>query len=183
VFKLVGASASDPKLVAARNGVKRLRTVRGRQACRQPGLTRRGLQLRHPLLLQYKDSVELEADKAGAVTLYLVTEAVQPLATLLQELQLQGSQRCAGLLLRVEPAPLTRWLPQRRVHCLRPGSGGSGGCLPERGRQDGAQLSHLPSLPRPSRVRRRCTATCALLPWLSRSAWTGGCTPWTLHQK
>jgi len=29
VFKITGASASDPKLVAARNGVKRLRTVRG----------------------------------------------------------------------------------------------------------------------------------------------------------
>ena len=28
VFKITGASASDPKLVAARNGVKRLRTVR-----------------------------------------------------------------------------------------------------------------------------------------------------------
>ena len=30
VFKITGASASDPKLVAARNGVKRLRTVRAR---------------------------------------------------------------------------------------------------------------------------------------------------------
>ena len=30
VFKITGASASDPKLLAARNGVKRLRTVRTR---------------------------------------------------------------------------------------------------------------------------------------------------------
>ena len=34
VFKITGASASDPKLVAARNGVKRLRTVRARDPAR-----------------------------------------------------------------------------------------------------------------------------------------------------
>ena len=50
-------------------------------------------QLRHPLLLQFKDSVEVE-EKNGGVTLFLVTEAAQPLATLLQELRLGGTQRC-----------------------------------------------------------------------------------------
>jgi len=53
------------------------------------------VKLRHPNVLQFKDSVEVEAtDKGGPVTLFLVTEAVQPLSTLLTELQLGGSQRC-----------------------------------------------------------------------------------------
>jgi SCY1-like protein 1 len=116
VFKLTAASASDPKLVAARNGVKRLRTVRTPtpRAARPSGLRAsqntlvcvvpqplkpvRALarrQLRHPHLLQFKDSMELEADKGG-ITLYLVTEPVQPLSTLLQELRLAGTQRCGA---------------------------------------------------------------------------------------
>jgi len=110
VFKITGMSASDPKLVAARNGVKRLRTVRTRP--RPPAAyssqrrvvrcsraaecaSGRATQLRHPHVLQFKDSVEVEGDKGGAVTLYLVTEPVQPLSTVLQELRLEGSQRCA----------------------------------------------------------------------------------------
>jgi hypothetical protein len=46
IFKLTVASASDPKLVAARNGVKRLRTVRTprRRRCVPPS----GLQRRAP---------------------------------------------------------------------------------------------------------------------------------------
>ena len=39
VFKITGASASDPKLVAARNGVKRLRTVRTRAQRLRPRAT------------------------------------------------------------------------------------------------------------------------------------------------
>ena len=54
-----------------------------------------GAQLRHPHVLQFKDSVEVDGDKPGTVTLYLVTEPVQPLSTVLQDLRLDGSQRCA----------------------------------------------------------------------------------------
>ena len=54
----------------------------------------RAVQLRHPNVLQFKDSVEVEAaEKGGGVTLFLVTEAVQPLSTLLADLQLGGAQR------------------------------------------------------------------------------------------
>jgi hypothetical protein len=57
-------------------------------------------QLRHPNVLQFRDSVEVEsADKGGPVTLFLVTEPVQPLSTVLKELQLEdGTQRWAPFL-------------------------------------------------------------------------------------
>ena len=72
-----------------RNVSRRVRVVVG--AAEPP----RRAQLRHPHVLQFKDSIEVEGDKAGAVTLYLVTEPVQPLSAVLQELRLDGSQRCA----------------------------------------------------------------------------------------
>ena len=64
------------------------------------------MQLRHPHVLQFKDSIEVDGDKPGSVTLYLVTEPVQPLSTVLQELRLDGSQRCACWHVRsVGPTP------------------------------------------------------------------------------
>lgn len=61
------------------------------------GLPEAHPQLRHPNVLQFKDSVELEAsERGGPVTLYLVTEAVTPLSTLLQELRLSDAQRCCA---------------------------------------------------------------------------------------
>ncbi len=66
-------------------------------ACTRRALIRHTTaQLRHPNVLQFKDSVEVEAaDKGGPVTLWLVTEAVQPLSSLLNDLQLSDAQRCA----------------------------------------------------------------------------------------
>ena len=75
IFKLSG-STNDPKIVAARNGVKRLRV------------------LRHPNVLQFKDAHEVESDK-GVVTLQLVTEPVQPLSVVLAELRHEGGDWCA----------------------------------------------------------------------------------------
>ena len=69
-------------------------------------------QLRHPHLLQFKDSVEVDAaDKGGGITLFLVTEPVQPLLTLLQELRLGDAQRCdaAACLVVCTPCRLTSW--------------------------------------------------------------------------
>ncbi|GBF94506.1 hypothetical protein Rsub_07040 [Raphidocelis subcapitata] len=73
VFKLSVADPNDRKLAAARNGVRRLKM------------------LRHPNILTYKDSLELP--ERGGVTLYLVTEAVKPLAKALEELALSGQHR------------------------------------------------------------------------------------------
>jgi len=54
-------------------------------------------------VLQFKDSVELEAEK-GSVTLYLVTEPVQPLSVLCRELQKEDTKwRAASLLLSRSP--------------------------------------------------------------------------------
>lgn len=94
VFKLT-AGVSDPKLAAGRNGVKRLRAVRRAATAAAVGADA-AAQLRHPLLLQFKDSVEVVDDKAGTVTLFLVTEPVQPLSLVLADLGLEGVQRRAG---------------------------------------------------------------------------------------
>ena len=79
VFRLAAASKSDARLEAGRHGVKRLRT------------------LRHPAVLQFKDSVEVE--EKGEAVLYLVTEAVTPLAEVLRGMR--GADReqylCMGL--------------------------------------------------------------------------------------
>ena len=89
VFKLTAASAQDARLVAARNGVKRLRmglpppppaplassspAVHAFCACFPPHSPRaptilplRAAQLRHPNVLAYKDSLEVEPDKPSA---------------------------------------------------------------------------------------------------------------------
>jgi hypothetical protein len=50
--------------------------------------------------------VELEADKSGGIILYLVTEPVQPLSTLLHELRLAGTQRCGATRADAQPAGL-----------------------------------------------------------------------------
>ncbi|CAD7699921.1 unnamed protein product [Ostreobium quekettii] len=73
VFKVTAPSSGDGRLAAARHGVKRLRT------------------LRHPNVLAFKDTVEVE--EKGTVTLYLITEAVKPLELVLNELNLSGEQR------------------------------------------------------------------------------------------
>lgn len=49
------------------------------------------LQLRHPNVLAYKDSTELQ--EKGQTVLYLVTQPVKPLKLVLDELNLSGQQR------------------------------------------------------------------------------------------
>eukprot|EP00878_Enallax_costatus_P016353 GHUV01017153.1.p1 GENE.GHUV01017153.1~~GHUV01017153.1.p1 ORF type:complete len:345 (+),score=98.92 GHUV01017153.1:319-1353(+) len=73
VFRIQAADANDLKLVAARNGVRRLKM------------------LRHPNVLAFKDSIEVQ--ERGIHVVYLVTEAVRPLATVLKELNLSGHHR------------------------------------------------------------------------------------------
>ncbi len=51
------------------------------------------LQLRHPNILAFKDSIEVQ--EKGQQVLYLVTEAVRPLITVLKELNLSGKHRWA----------------------------------------------------------------------------------------
>ncbi|KAL3698434.1 hypothetical protein R1sor_012510 [Riccia sorocarpa] len=77
IFSLVGTSAQDGRLVAARNGAKRLRTVR------------------HPNILSYIHSTEAETIEGGVTkqTIYVVTEPVTPLAEKIKELNLKGTQR------------------------------------------------------------------------------------------
>jgi hypothetical protein len=52
------------------------------------------VQLRHPNILAFKDSIEVQ--EKGQQVVYLVTEAVRPLITVLKELNLSGKHRCAG---------------------------------------------------------------------------------------
>ncbi|CAL0299982.1 unnamed protein product [Lupinus luteus] len=77
IFSLSGSSAQDGHLVAGRNGVKRLRTVR------------------HPNILSFLHSAEIETYDAGTpkVTIYIVTEPVMPLSEKVKELGLKGTQR------------------------------------------------------------------------------------------
>lgn len=79
VFRLAAPSKTDARLEAGRHGVKRLRT------------------LRHPNVLVFKESVEVE--EKGETVLYLVTEAVTPLAEVLRGMR--GTDReqylCMGL--------------------------------------------------------------------------------------
>ncbi|GMH33401.1 hypothetical protein BSKO_01235 [Bryopsis sp. KO-2023] len=72
IFKVTG-QPSDLAVGAARHGVKRLRT------------------LRHPNVVTFKDTVEIE--EKGSVTVYLVTEPVQPLKLVLDELTLSEEHR------------------------------------------------------------------------------------------
>ncbi|KAG1656529.1 hypothetical protein FOA52_005555 [Chlamydomonas sp. UWO 241] len=75
IFKITASSADAPRMVAARNGVKRL------------------TRLRHPNLLAFKSSYE--TTEKGQAVLYIVTQAVQPLVVVLQELDLQGEHKDA----------------------------------------------------------------------------------------
>ncbi|KAL6509388.1 hypothetical protein OROGR_022698 [Orobanche gracilis] len=77
VFTLSGSNANDGHLVAGRNGVKRLRTVR------------------HPNILSFLHSTEAETLEGSnaKVTIYIVTEPVMPLSEKIKELELKGSQR------------------------------------------------------------------------------------------
>ncbi|XP_068333028.1 uncharacterized protein [Pyrus communis] len=78
IFSISGSSAQDGHLAAARNGVKRLRTVR------------------HPNILSFLHSTEAETvDASSAIkqTIYIVTEPVMPLSEKIKELNLQGIQR------------------------------------------------------------------------------------------
>ncbi|KAM0847909.1 hypothetical protein ACQ4PT_054729 [Festuca glaucescens] len=77
IFSLSGSNPQDRHLVAGRNGVKRLRTVR------------------HPNILSFLHSTEAEVPDGPAVkhTIYIVTEPVTPLAEKIKELNLGGTQR------------------------------------------------------------------------------------------
>ncbi|CAA2957875.1 probable inactive serine threonine- kinase scy1 isoform X1 [Olea europaea subsp. europaea] len=77
IFSLSGSNANDGHLVAGRNGVKRLRTVR------------------HPNILSFLYSTEAETFDGSntKVTIYIVTEPVMPLSEKIKELGLEGSQR------------------------------------------------------------------------------------------
>lgn len=77
IFSLSGSNAQDGHLMAARNGVKRLRTVR------------------HPNVLSFLHSAEVEVVEGSTVrpTIYIVTEPVMPLSEKIKELGLEGTQR------------------------------------------------------------------------------------------
>ncbi|GJN17333.1 hypothetical protein PR202_gb04391 [Eleusine coracana subsp. coracana] len=77
IFSLSGSNPQDRHLVAGRNGVKRLRTVR------------------HPNILSFLHSTEAEIPDGPATkhTIYIVTEPVVPLSEKVKELNLGGTQR------------------------------------------------------------------------------------------
>ncbi|CAL4960735.1 unnamed protein product [Urochloa decumbens] len=77
IFSLSGSNPQDRHLVAGRNGVKRLRTVR------------------HPNILSFLHSTEAEVPDGPAMkhTIYIVTEPVMPLSEKVKELNLGGTQR------------------------------------------------------------------------------------------
>lgn len=79
---LCTASAADSKVCIA--------TVTLLQ-CPQQSLLRLCLQLRHPNVLAFKDSIETQ--ERGMHVVYLVTEAVKPLATVLKDINLAGHHR------------------------------------------------------------------------------------------
>eukprot|EP00897_Mesotaenium_endlicherianum_P001621 jgi/Mesen1/1487/ME000132S00434 len=86
IFSLTGSNAQDARLIAARNGAKRLRTLTGAPY---------ELQVRHPNILSFLHSTEVEKDETGAAkpTIYVVTEPVLPLSEMIKELGLEGTQR------------------------------------------------------------------------------------------
>jgi len=97
IFRTSSTNKQDPKLTSARNGVKRLRTVSIRaQSLFQSLITNSVaflLQLRHPNVLSFKDTAEL--DERGETIIYLVTEPVTPLLDVLQTLDMSGPARYA----------------------------------------------------------------------------------------
>ena len=52
------------------------------------------VQVRHPNILAFKDTLELE--EKHETVIYVVTESVTPLEELLAELDVQGEARCAA---------------------------------------------------------------------------------------
>ncbi|KAI5555073.1 hypothetical protein BDE02_19G056500 [Populus trichocarpa] len=77
IFSFSASNAQDAHLAAARNGVKRLRTVR------------------HPNILSFLHSTEVESFEGSSsrITIYIVTEPVMPLSEKIKELGLEGTQR------------------------------------------------------------------------------------------
>ncbi len=73
VFRVSAGRDTDPVLVAARNGVKRLKM------------------LRHPNILRYVDTLEIE--ERGEHVVYLVTEPARMLKETMQGLHLDGQDR------------------------------------------------------------------------------------------
>eukprot|EP00890_Picochlorum_soloecismus_P003257 jgi/Picsp_1/3932/NSC_01444-R1_protein kinase len=71
VFRISAESETDPKLIAARNGVKRLKM------------------LRHPDVLKFRETVE--AEEKGKFVIYLVTEPVQSLDHTIKSLVFEGN--------------------------------------------------------------------------------------------
>ncbi len=55
------------------------------------------LQLKHPNVLAFRDSAEVQ--EKGQTVIYLVTQAVKPLKVVLEELNLSGQHRCACITL------------------------------------------------------------------------------------
>ena len=99
IFRISSSSKTDPKLVAARNGVRRLKMVLILIYVHMADLASPAvitswcmLQLRHPNILAFKDTAEVE--EKGETVIYLVTEPVKPLADCLDELDMTGSARC-----------------------------------------------------------------------------------------
>lgn len=60
------------------------------------------MQLRHPNVLAFKDTAEVE--EKGETVIYLVTEPVKPLADVLEELDISGSARSVNLAENVQAA-------------------------------------------------------------------------------
>lgn len=71
-------------------------------------------QLRHPNILAFKDSLEVQ--EKGQQVVYLVTEAVSPLSTLLKELDLSGKHRQVHCVAYVATCTRTAVFPQLFRH-------------------------------------------------------------------
>ena len=52
------------------------------------------MQLRHPNILAFKETVEIE--ERGETVVYIMTEAVTSLSTVLRDNDLKGPERCVG---------------------------------------------------------------------------------------
>lgn len=71
-----------------------------------------GNQLRHPNLVAFKDTMEIE--EKGSITVYLITEPVKPLQMVLEDINLSGEHRSEELWLYL--SSYTAW----DVHKLLP---------------------------------------------------------------
>ena len=101
VQNIVSQQGRILKLVAARNGVKRLKMVKPESICCMDQsmawthpIKAIWMQLRHPNILAFKDTAEVE--EKGETVIYLVTEPCKPLADALEELDMTGSARQAS---------------------------------------------------------------------------------------